>query len=252
MKNYYLAVLGLLTAAAIIVGISLHLGGFPFGKGFNMFGLGIGSGKMTSFGDEVEGVTDVNIDAKIMDINIVYGDKFSYEYEGRDDLKPDISVNDGELKVKQSGNKPKGINGNYKCNLNIEIPEDAKFGFFKADLNMGNLVVEGFEAEDVDFDLSMGNVEVKELKAENIDIDADMGNVEIFSAEFKELHGEANMGNVVVQSVNDLDDYDIEASTNMGDINIDGKNVSKNYNTKGDAGKIRISANMGNVEIYSK
>jgi hypothetical protein len=79
-----------------------------------------------------------------------------------------------------------------------------------------------------------------------------MGNVEIYNADFENIEAEANMGNVIIESVNDLDDYAVDASTSMGDLKVDGKEVSKKYENKGEGGKIKVEANMGNVEIYSK
>ena len=207
---------------------------------------------MVSFGDDIEGVTDIDIDAKILNVQIVEGDKFSYEYDGRDDLKPDIDLNDGKLKISQKGKNVSGLNNNWKSDLTIKIPEDAKLGYFKTDMDMGNLQAYKVVAEDVVLDLDMGNIEINELKAEDIDIDANMGNVEVYKAEFEDLDADANMGNVIIESVKDLDDYSIEASTDMGNLEVNGKKISKKYESNGDDGNIKLKANMGNVSIYSK
>ena len=247
MKNLYLTILGIVTIAAIIIGCSIHMGGF---FGFNPFSIfKPANTKKTEFQDSYTGIHSIDIDAKVLNVEIIRGDECAVSYEGNEDLKPIVKADNGILKIEQKSKINVAKNANYKSRMVITIPSDTKIKDASFEMDMGNLNMEDLEALSIDIDLNMGNVTGNNIVAESVDIDANMGNVEINNIEFKKLTADCDMGNVILKSSRDLDDYKIKAESDMGNVELDGERVKGTYVSDGDEGEVELKAGMGNISL---
>ena len=77
-----------------------------------------------------------------------------------------------------------------------------------------------------------------------------VGEIDVRNVVFNELRSNNNVGEISINPVSNLDDYDISASTDVGEVRIDGRNYKKSYNSHGNGRKkIRIDTNVGEINI---
>lgn len=238
-KTILFVILGLVTVFCICFGTVMHMGGFSrvFNKGFHISinedeePDEIVNGKY-AISEKLDAFTSIRIDARIMSITIEEGPEFSIEGAyNKTHLKPIISVNGGKLEVKQQERKPKMNTGSQTCRITITIPSNTKL-------------------DKLDIDCNVGDIKLRELAADDISIDTNVGEIDIRRVTFDNIDCTSNVGEVSVNPVKDLDDYDITASTDVGEVRVDGHSYKRSYNSRGNgSGKIRIDTNVGEINI---
>ena len=239
-KTVLLIALGIITIFCICYGTYKHLGGF--GRMFKDGGINISfddeevdnnevHGGKNSYDEKLESFSSIKIDAAVMGITIEQGDDFRIESSfNRESMRPKFSVNGNKLVVSQGARKQHGINmGSQNCRLVITIPS-------------------GTSLSSIDIDSNVGDVRLRELEAEEIDIDLNVGEIDVRNVVFNELRSNNNVGEISINPVSNLDDYDISASTDVGEVRIDGRNYKKSYNSRGNGHK-KINVNTNVVEI---
>lgn len=241
-KTVLLIALGIITIFCICYGTYKHLGGF--GRMFKDGGINISfddeevdnnevHGGKNSYDEKLESFSSIKIDAAVMGITIEQGDDFRIESSfNRESMRPKFSVNGNKLVVSQGARKQHGINmGSHECRLVITIPS-------------------GTSLSGIDIDSNVGDVRLRELEAEEIDIDLNVGEIDVRNVVFNELRSNNNVGEISINPVSNLDDYDISASTDVGEVRIDGRNYKKSYNSRGNGHKkINVNTNVGEINI---
>ena len=241
-KTVLLIALGIITIFCICYGTYKHLGGF--GRMFKDGGFNISfddeevdnnevHGGKNSYDEKLESFSSIKIDAAVMGITIEQGDDFRIESSfNRESMRPKFSVNGNKLVVSQGARKQHGINmGSQNCRLVITIPS-------------------GTSLSSIDIDSNVGDVRLRELEAEEIDIDLNVGEIDVRNVVFNELRSNNNVGEISINPVSNLDDYDISASTDVGEVRIDGRNYKKSYNSRGNGHKkINVNTNVGEINI---
>ena len=241
-KTVLLIALGIITIFCICYGTYKHLGGF--GRMFKDGGFNISfddeevdnnevHGGKNSYDEKLESFSSIKIDAAVMGITIEQGDDFRIESSfNRESMRPKFSVNGNKLVVSQGARKQHGINmGSHECRLVITIPS-------------------GTSLSSIDIDSNVGDVRLRELEAEEIDIDLNVGEIDVRNVVFNELRSNNNVGEISINPVSNLDDYDISASTDVGEVRIDGRNYKKSYNSRGNGHKkINVNTNVGEINI---
>lgn len=241
-KTVLLIALGIITIFCICYGTYKHLGGF--GRMIKDGGINISfdddednnsevHGGKNSYDEKLENFSSIKIDAAVMGITIEQGDDFRIESSfNRESMRPKFSVNGNKLVVSQGARKQHGINmGSHECRLVITIPS-------------------GTSLSSIDIDSNVGDVRLRELEAEEIDIDLNVGEIDVRNVVFNELRSNNNVGEISINPVSNLDDYDISASTDVGEVRIDGRNYKKSYNSRGNGHKkINVNTNVGEINI---
>ena len=252
MKKF-VTTLGIVTIICIVIGTCIHVGGF-FMNGVKLFGkpiFSLGSGTDTvSFSEDYSGVEKLDLNMSVGDVFIEEGSTFNVSFEGREDLKPEVSLKDNKLVIKQKKDfnvTPVNL-GKLKSRITVTVPSDVTIERLDAELDMGNLEIKDVSCKDLFADLSMGNLEIRNAKAEKIGADNDMGDCRIYNSEFNELTADCDMGNIHLELVDSPDNYGIHATCDMGDVKIDGDKEGNNYSTKGDK-TITLNVAMGNITV---
>ena len=241
-KTVLLIALGIITIFCICYGTYKHLGGF--GRMFKDGGINITfdddevdnnevHGGKNSYDEKLESFSSIKIDAAVMGITIEQGDDFRIESSfNRESMRPKFSVNGNKLVVSQGARKQHGINmGSQNCRLVITIPS-------------------GTSLSSIDIDSNVGDVRLRELEAEEIDIDLNVGEIDVRNVVFNELRSNNNVGEISINPVSSLDEYDISATTDVGEVRIDGRNYKKSYNSRGNGHKkINVNTNVGEINI---
>ena len=255
MKKF-MPILGFITIICIVIGTYIHVGGV-FKGGFKwsdlpVIHLGASNGKGdTSFSESYKNVDKLVIDMSVGNVTLKNGDDLTVNYEGNEDLKPEVSYKDNKLEIKQKKNiNIKGINlGKHKSELTITIPSTVELSKVDAELDMGDLKISGFSCKELDAELNMGDLEIKEVQATKIETDSDMGNIEIQDSAFDKLSADCNMGNITIGLTEDVNTFGIHANCDMGNVSIAGKDEGRSFSSNGNK-TIKLDVDMGNIEIF--
>lgn len=178
----------------------------------------------------LDAFTNLKIDAKVMSVTIKNGDKFNYccRYN-KDKLKPEVTNENGTLKIVQNGYK--NNNGNLKCNLEITVPRYTQLDDVCLELNVGEINLEGFDCDTLKVTNNVGEIDIEDIN-------------------FEELEAKTNVGELSIRTMSSLDEYKINAETNIGELRIGNKDYRHSYSQNGSTSK-RINAvtNVGEVSV---
>lgn len=219
-RTIYLTVIALISIGCVIAGVIINTDGFSF--------LGLGKINIVSNEVSIEAFDSIKIDADVMGITLKRGADYSFSYEASKKIEPVCEVKNGQLVITQSNGKK--INGTSKCDAVITIPDNVKLESFDANIDVGNVTIEDYTIEDMTVACDVGNINIDNVSFEKLDIDVNIGDAEISSSQM-------------------LDDYSIEAKTDVGEVCIDGKNEERSYNVTGGAGSIKVKLDIGDIDI---
>lgn len=246
-RNSYLSILAVVTLVCIIVGVYFQFSArkkTPFKFSYSGWEKHMNdeadngviriekSGKFKNE-DVLEKFKNVSVKANVMAVSFKRGDKFSIESEyTHSSLEPAYSVVDGKLMITQPAYKNVKIkNGNSKCEVVVTVPYGTIIDDLFMDIDVGAVSLKGFDVKNCEIKTDVGAVEVKNVEFENLKIDTDVGAVSI-------------------ALVDDVKDYSIKASSDVGGLSIGGVSYKRNYTQDGKNGKkIKVSADVGAVEI---
>lgn len=245
-KTILLLAMWLVTVFCICYGTYKHLGGFK--SVFKDGGIHITfdddadynaydaekdeSGKYT-IDENLEEFSSIKIDAAVMGLTIEQGNSFKIESTfNKEYLRPEFSVKGNKLTLSQPKRKQHGINaGSQNCRVVITIPSGTHLTNIDIDSNVGDVKLRKLDAEDIDIDLNVGEISVREVKFDHIDCNTNVGEVSIYPED-------------------DIDDYSLSLSTDVGEVRVDGHSYKKSYNSKGKTGKkIKADTNVGEIKI---
>lgn len=248
-KNVLLIILCVITVFCIIIGTIRNVG-----RGFNLFNNSVISlgedepevnfkwhwhsdndgNKESNFSinQSLDKFSAIRIDGSVMEIRVEEGDKFYFDSTfTRDWLRPNVSVENDTLVIKQGRQKNGFKGGNNNCRIVITLPSGSKLS-------------------DIVIDSNVGDIKLRNLFAERIDIQTNVGEVSVRDVSFDKLEVNSNVGEISIDPVYSIDEYSISASTDVGEVRVDGKKYKRNYNSSGSTGKrIKLSANVGEVNI---
>jgi len=248
-KTVLLIILCVITVFCIIIGTIRNVG-----RGFNLFNNSVISlgedepevnfkwhwhsdndgNKESNFSinQSLDKFSAIRIDGSVMEIRVEEGDKFYFDSTfTRDWLRPNVSVENDTLVIKQGRQKNGFKGGNNNCRIVITLPSGTKLS-------------------DIVIDSNVGDIRLRELSAEKIDIQTNVGEVSVRDVSFDRLEVDSNVGEISIDPVYNLNEYSISASTDVGEVRVDGKKYKRNYNSTGSTDKrIKLSANVGEVNI---
>ena len=121
--------------------------------------------------------------------------------------------------------------------------------------SLGNIRVDDCKVKErCVLDASLGNINIKDSVFGKIDLNAAMGNIEYSGEVGGDLLAKAAMGNIDVEVDGREEDYNIELSTDMGDVKYKGQHheeMGRSYkcHTEHPIGDIILDCDMGNVEL---
>jgi hypothetical protein len=77
-----------------------------------------------------------------------------------------------------------------------------------------------------------------------------VGEIDVRNIDFEDIRCNNNVGEISINPVADIDEYDISASTDVGEVRVDGHNYKKSYNSRGNGKrKIKLDNNVGEINI---
>lgn len=254
-KGLYIAIISIITVGCIVGGTAYHT--YNAGKKFVSF-VAEGFGKEVDFEESanvlsnnlsIEKFNSIDIDAHVLSTKIKVGDKFSVEYDCTEELKPIIEVQNGVLTIRQNDVK-KFHFGNNRADMVITVPEKMTLSSLKVEQDVGEFSMKDVNAEDCDIENNVGNIVIKNGNIGKAVLSTDTGNIEIKNCEFTSLEGKSNVGNVEVSTGQSVVDYKIDMSTDVGNVEVNGKRYKGGYHQNGsDKNHIDLQSDVGDVEL---
>lgn len=231
-KTIFYMVLAVVTLSCIFYGITKNLGDIRLAlHGENEAGQGASERKFY-INEEFAAFSGIEVNAAVMELVIEEGEAFKVEGPyNRDYLKPELSLNNGVLKVIQKGKKRTLNAGSHRCRVVITIPR-------------------GHALDSVYINSNVGDVKIRELEAKTIGINVNVGEIDVRRVDFESIDCETNVGEISINPLDGLDDYEITASTDVGEVNVDGRSYKRSYNQRGNGSKkIKVEANVGEINL---
>lgn len=247
----YQLILWIVTLVIIVGALMYHTSSLSFGKG-----------KEVSDKLEYEGtVSNVDINADLFDIDIVYGDKLQVEYSCNEKIEPVIEYSNGKLCIKQKKSNAigfgfDGLGKVMDCKLIVTLPKDSdiksmkmdvdcgdidiigiKCASLKIDADCGDVDIDGIKAEDINIDADTGSVSLKNCEATMLDANADAGEIKVNSSKIEKVELKANVGNIKAEG----EFAEVKADCDIGDVDIINSNKEAKYKVDCDLGKASVN-----------
>ena len=126
-KKIYLSILTIVTIAAIILGVCIHILS-PIGRWFGKDHTSDDLSAAATTSETLDAFDTIYIDTNVSDITITTGDDYSIRYQASEQLIPQYAVSDGTLTITQPDVDTDIIHlgiSKTKCDITITLPADA-------------------------------------------------------------------------------------------------------------------------------
>ena len=208
-------------------------------------------------------ITALDIEVKHINLVIKNGDTFRYE-TNNDNITYRQERN--ELKIEE---RSRGLFNDIEDTLVIYIPENFNLSKINIEAGAGKVEIENLAANNLDLELGAGEATVSNLNItghckleggagrlsifngniNNLDLDMGMGEVNINSRITGNSDIDAGIGTLNLNLQGSKADYRIRLDKGVGNIRINGENIS-NGSTYGEgANIIKIDDRIGNINI---
>ena len=170
------------------------------------------------------------------------------EYTGDKKLAPEISLDDGILKITQKGTGV--IMSIMKPRLTVTIGKDTILNNLDIRMNAGDIKINGIAADWFSEVIGAGNINISDSSFLKSEIISKTGNIDIRNTNLDMVVIEANVGNVKLDAAEDLDRYGIDCKVYTGNIRVGNDTCSGEFRSeeKG-TGYIRIKVNVGCITV---
>lgn len=261
-KSIYIGVITLITIGCVIYGVNRYFGG-----GFS-WSAGIGNNNAANIEESatLDKYERMDIDMSVADITIIEGTDYRLDYSGTDNLVLSYRVDKGVLKIEQKSKRK--VFGNSGATLELTVPNDAVFDkvdissdvgdisiegididYYISDTDVGDTLINGCKINDVVLESDTGDVSITECGLNKADIQTDVGEIGIETCSFKNLDIESEVGDIVIESDNSLEDFGFDLKTDVGNVEINHKDMDKSYITNGNAGRIEATGDVGDIIV---
>ncbi|ONI38588.1 hypothetical protein AN396_10360 [Candidatus Epulonipiscium fishelsonii] len=223
-------------------------------------------GTNLNISEELPSFKNIDLEAGIMETQIIEGDTFYIEASA-DNLSGDFiyKVENDTLFIKHEPEKDddkwftlfKEIDAN-KIDLKIYIPRDTNSNEvdienLDAEMGMGDLTIEDMVINNLEVECGMGDFISKNITSYNTNIEGGMGEIELEGDFAGHVEIEAGMGDVSVTTNREYNDYNFRIEKGFGDVDINnrdygffGGNINENGNGKY---VMDVEMGMGDIEI---
>lgn len=264
-KNFYLAILGIVTVFCMIVGLIIHsTGRFSFQKE-GEFGQQMEDEVVV---EHMEAFDSIDVDVKLIELTVETGENYGFSYKSAQKIVPEYSVENRTLKIRQP-QPPKTLLKNSKnCKATITVPADVKLKKTQIIANVCEIRVNDLFSEELKLKSNVGEVNVRNVQAKNAELTADVGEVQAEACNFETANVQTNVGDVKLEemffenmTINGntgdvkldtniaLDSYQMNLATDVGEVEFNDQDYKKNYQQNGGEGTLTISTNVGDIHV---
>ena len=224
----------------------------------------IGETKTYTFTSEI---SDLNIQINAADFYIKEGNSFSVE----SNLKNlEVDEKNGCLTLKDLTKiKLNGSNAYENAVLTIWVPVGTVFDNVNIKTGAGRFTVDSLSAATIGFELGAGDVTISKLIAEksanieggagritisdgaikNLDLEMGLGQLNLTSALTGDCNLDSGIGEMNVTLLGSKDDYELDIEKGIGNITVDGKNVTDFGSSGNGANEVDIHGGVGAINV---
>ena len=212
-------------------------------------------------------ISDLNIQINAADFYIKEGNSFSIE----SNLKNlDVDEKNGCLTLKDLTKiKLNGSNAYENAVLTIWVPVGTVFDNVNIKTGAGRFTVDSLSAATIGFELGAGDVTISKLIAEksanieggagritisdgaikNLDLEMGLGQLNLTSALTGDCNLDSGVGEMNVTLLGSKDDYELDIEKGIGNITVDGKNVTDFGSSGNGANEVDIHGGVGAINV---
>lgn len=244
---------------AIVLGSIAVAGVVIFSGVASLFGFGSSTGKMTKeqlqYSAESFSKVELDLSACELEVDSVEGlGQVEYEYEGNVGRTPNVKMENGVLKISETGKASwKFAFGNAKRKMIIRVPEDVKDALvYDIQIDAGDIRLNGIHGRQILLDVDAGNIIAKDCRFEGAsEFEVDAGNLELLKADFENVNADVNAGNFIYEFADPdkQDEYSLDLHVDLGKVTVGGQNGSLDYKRDGGVKQIKAKVDLGNAEI---
>ena len=219
-----------------------------------------------------KGYKDIEFKGAIADVIIAEGDGYSFHFKGDEVLKPNVSVKNDTLVVTQKKVRTEFNNRNRYAEITITVPagslkkieiesavgdvtlKDLSCEKIKAVMAVGSINTDNVNCSgDVRMEANVGGIFLKNSSFGDMDLNSDVGEIEISGCTFEDADIDSDIAGVTIKGINP-DDYDFDIDCSLGDFEYNGKSYGRKgrINNKNSRYTLRVSTDIGGVEIVTK
>lgn len=214
-----------------------------------------------------EDFSEIIINNGIGKLTIKHGDVFSVTGQN---VLTDFSceIKKDALIIGHTSKKNMNFNNFAKTNITVTIPKDTEFERIEISTGVDNCDISDIEVSEFVLSAGVGDVTISNIKASSTHIEGGVGNVTIDDSELGDFEMECGVGDADIEAAiadctissgvgeltfnvdGDFDDYDIDISTGVGTVRIDGERYKKDVRlNKGAKYSFEISGGVGDIDI---
>ena len=173
----------------------------------------------------------ISVEGSVLSLVISRGSTYSIDARYNDSrLQPQYSLKNGRLYITQK-KKIRRLVGNNKCKVTITVPYLITLDRLNVDIDVGAVELSGFDVD-------------------TASISTDVGAIDISKVDFKDFVIKSDVGAVSIELLDDVQKYEINASSDIGAIVVNDVSKKRRYNQNGSNGKrIKINTDVGGIEI---
>ena len=231
----------------------------------------------------------VIIDNSVGQLTIQSGENFEV-YAANILKEFSCEFDDGTLTIDNTYNKKINFSGTSKCTLTITIPENTELKRLMISTDAGNCIITDITVNKFDIETGAGNSTITNLASDTTTVNAGAGNIEFKSSSLNDMSLNCGVGNLTIKDTTisgdskidcgvgnftlsncelsgecdadcgvgefkldlngNIDDYEIDISSSLGKIKLNGKTYSEVENlNKGAANKLKIDGGVGEIII---
>lgn len=224
----------------------------------------IQSDEMNLINFEDGNIETLDIDVSYASLTIKTGETLKAETTS---TKINFKTSNGKLQVNEKNRNWFSINKNEE--LIVYIPKNIKFEKVKISAGAGKINIENLTTKNLSFELGAGETTIENLNVlNNCNIEGGAGKVNILSGTINNIDldmgvGEANLkaallgknkidagiGSLNINVIGSKENYEIKADKGIGNIRIDGKEISSGEEYGKGENYIKINGGVGNINI---
>ena len=173
---------------------------------------------------EFDSFNGIDASMAVGSVNLIQGDSYSIDISRTENCKIISKVKDKTLKIRQEMQDDKA----GSATLTIKIPGDASLKSVDVDLDVGNFSANGLSIKKLVVNQATGDCEITGCEADKINVEGDVSNVAISDSS---------------------EDATYSLSTDVGSIEVDGKEKDTPYKKDGGKKSITVDVSVGDITV---
>ncbi len=252
MKKIYISILVVITVICIIGGTAFHVLNW-FSGSFHLWNWESGAGldhSRVTYSEVLDSFENITIEGSVLDITVKSGSSYSLSYDCVSYLLPDISLENDTLTIIQPAVPHFGGSNNY-CQMTLTVPSKSALNELYISTDVGDVSISELTSHSATIQSDVGELDIEKCSFTISDLSADVGDVEIKSCNFTHLNVSADVGDISIDSNGDLSAYQIELTTSMGAVTVNGEKHKKTFHqqSSGLSNSLTAYTSLGDIDL---